>query len=236
MSTKYNVQDYIGKKFGKWTILKEVQKPISKKGKLRRGTFVECECECGRKSIIQLDRIISGYTKSCVSCAASHHGYRYSRLYSVWRGMKNRCYNVNCPEYDKYGGRGIIVCDEWKNDFIAFCIWGLANGYDDNAKYGECTLDRIDVNGNDCPENCRWVNMHIQITNQRLSPVNTSGYAGVHKASGNRKKCWQAGITLNYKYKFLGRYATKKEAVEARNKYIIDNNLTEYKIQEWKDE
>ena len=88
------------------------------------------------------------------------------RLYCVFSNMKQRCFNKNCPDYKHYGGRGITICDEWRYDFAAFYDWAIDNGYDENAKFGECTIDRIDVNGNYEPSNCRWVSMTVQNWNR----------------------------------------------------------------------
>ena len=81
--------------------------------------------------------------------------------------MKTRCYNPNNKRFKDYGGRGIVVCDEWKNDFSIFQKWALENGYDANAPFGQCTIDRIDVNGNYEPSNCRWITMAAQQKNKR---------------------------------------------------------------------
>lgn len=90
------------------------------------------------------------------------HGMTDTRLYRIWLGMRNRCSDPKHPHYKDYGGRGIEVCDEWKRDSKAFFDWSLQNGYAD-----ELTLDRVNANGNYCPENCRWATMKEQHNNKR---------------------------------------------------------------------
>lgn len=94
------------------------------------------------------------------------HGMTETPLYSVWCGMKNRCYNAHYKHYDRYGGRGISMCDEWKNSFESFRDWAFSVGYDASKSGKEQSLDRIDVNGNYCPENCRWVDFLTQQRNR----------------------------------------------------------------------
>lgn len=139
----------------------------------------KCLCDCGNEAIIVAKNLISGNTRSC-GCLlpdilnernksnAVHNG-SYDRLYCVWQGMKNRCYSVKNHAYKDYGGRGISVCDEWigEGGYDRFKSWAYSNGYDENAPRGKCTLDRVDVNGNYEPSNCRWVSLLVQANNKR---------------------------------------------------------------------
>lgn len=98
------------------------------------------------------------------------HGYAHKeKLYNVWKSMKCRCFCPNDKSYKNYGARGISVCDEWRNDYIAFRLWAYCNGYRDDGKFQEFTIDRINNNGNYCPENCRIVSNSIQAKNKQNS-------------------------------------------------------------------
>lgn len=92
------------------------------------------------------------------------HGQTKTRLYKIYNGMKKRCYNKNCPSYRLYGQRGISICQGWLDSFIAFRNWSLDNGYKDYL-----TIDRIEVNGNYCPENCAWKTIKEQSNNTRYN-------------------------------------------------------------------
>ena len=150
-----NIKDYSNKKYGKLIV------KYAFRDKLKNKTMAFCECECGKTKIISMGNLQSGKTKSC-GCGHKKHHQTNTRLYNIWKGIKQRCYNKNNQAYKYYGKRNIIMCDIWKNDFISFMEWALENGYEKNL-----TIDRIDVNGNYCPENCRWITSAQQNTNKR---------------------------------------------------------------------
>lgn len=162
--------DLTGHKFGRLTVIN-----VSHKNKCNQKMW-ECVCDCGNHKIVNHYDIIYGKTRSCgclrkeiTASSKTTHGYKHTRLYRVWCNIKKRCNCKSYIQYEYYGGRGIKLCEEWNNDFAIFHDWSMANGYDENAKRGECTIDRIDVNGNYEPSNCRWVSMAEQNRNKRNS-------------------------------------------------------------------
>ncbi len=136
-----------------------------------------CKCDCGNTIITLGKYLVSGHTRSCgclvkdaIRSRCTTHGHsqraKVERLYKVWLSIKSRVFNPNENAFKHYGGRGISMCEEWRNDYAVFRKWALENGYDPSAPRGKCTIDRINPNGDYCPENCRWVDMHIQNTNK----------------------------------------------------------------------
>lgn len=170
------IQDIRGNRYGRLTV-KEFA--YQKEGKVSRTTYWLCECNCGNIKAISSRDLKSGKTKSC-GCIKKEKSRAHCksmatmciknrRLYAVWRSMKSRCLNPNRPEYKNYGGRGITICEEWRNSFDSFCTWALSSGYDENAIRSKCTIDRIDNDGNYEPDNCRWVDAKVQNNNKRNS-------------------------------------------------------------------
>lgn len=159
--------DIAGQRFGRLTAIEPVYNEV---------TYWRCLCDCGKETLVRMSNLRSGHAASC-GCASSRqyrgkdnpsykHGHVHCRLYAVWESMKQRCENPKNDAYKNYGGRGVSVCDEW-HDFSIFEKWAISSGYDENAPHGKCTIDRINVNGNYEPSNCRWVDMSVQRQNQR---------------------------------------------------------------------
>jgi hypothetical protein len=160
------MKDMIGKRFGRLTVIEFAGMNY------RRSATWRCLCDCGNEKTVDGNCLRMGWTRSCgcLNDEMRHvkkpktHGMTNTRIHRIWKAMKARCHNKN----DKlYGGRGIAVCSDW-NNFEPFYKWAIENGYADNL-----SIDRIDPNGNYCPENCRWADASTQAKNKRLTCVAT---------------------------------------------------------------
>ena len=187
------------------------------------------ECPfCNKSFKAQIQSINSGNTRSCgcydiylsterLISFNTTHGLSKSPLYHVWGLMKKRCYDKNDIGYNNYGGRGITICDEWRNDFVSFYHWGMSHGYQKGLD-----IDREKNNLGYYPNNCRFVTDTVNAQNTRLIKANnTSGYRGVgwHKAT----QMWYACITFNRKKYWLGLFSTSQQAAQAYNNFVIEN-------------
>lgn len=170
----------VGQKFNRLLVIKNANMYDNNGNKLWL-----CQCDCGNVAIVTTYALRHGRKKSC-GCAkeeaskkmilnSTTHNETKTRLYSIWHTIKQRCHYPKHISYSQYGERGIVVCEEWRNSYEAFRNWALSNGYDESAPRGKCSIDRIDVNGNYCPENCRWISYKEQANNKRTNRLITFG-------------------------------------------------------------
>lgn len=191
-SYKAKIKDLTGQRFGKLTV---IEYKGSNKG---TGSLWLCKCDCGNEKIITSRNLLNKTCKSCGCYSKDNpahitHNLYHTRLHNIWIGMKSRCYNKNNKRYKNYGGRGIKVCEEWQ-EFKSFYEWAIINGYNQTMDRGECTIDRIDINGDYSPDNCQFIN----IKKQQRNKTNTRyvNYKGKLYCLAELAEM----LNLNYKY------------------------------------
>lgn len=163
-----NFKDLTGMKYGKLTVIGVSRKVPSGK---RERYYWNCKCDCGNTKEVRTDCLTSGYVQSCgcikkeqdkINLTKFHrHKLSNTNLWYVYYGIMHRCYNAEDTHYENYGGRGIILCEEWKQSFDNFAQWALGSGYKQGLQ-----IDRIDNDGNYEPSNCRWIDAKSNCRNR----------------------------------------------------------------------
>lgn len=220
-----------GQRFGRLTVIKELPFKVSDKGVINR--YFLFRCDCGSEISVSFNSARTGNTQSCgclqmerTSNATTKHGLYGTRVYREWFSVKERCYNKNYKDYVYYGGRGIVMYDEWINSPLLFGNYCMTlEGWDNNS----LSLDRINNDGNYEPGNLRFATKTTQARNQRLRKNNKTGYTGVFRFTlSNGDERFIAKINNKY----LGLFKTIQEAHLTRCRYIIENNIEGYNISE----
>ena len=213
--------DLTGHKYGKLTVLTiDTDIPGKKKKWL-------CKCECGNETIVSGSNLRNGHTKSCLKCgyestkkAITKHGQSHTKLFYVWNSMKSRCENQKNKSYKDYGAKGISVCEEW-HDSVNFFEWALRNGYKEGLE-----IDRIDVNGNYEPSNCRWIN--------RLENANNKTNNKYISHNGETKTLAEWSRFYDVNYKNLSRLLIKGYSMNDAIKRIKSGDRTHKNSKNWK--
>lgn len=183
---------YIGLRSGRLLVIGEKR---ASKGSKSLHKIAICKCDCGKIVEVRGTSIVNQVAKSC-GCIVkdknkkrlTKHGMFGTRIYTIWNGIKKRCFDTTDKGYERYGSRGITMCDEWKNDFISFYKWAMAHGYREDL-----TLDRINNDGNYEPNNCRWTTRKEQARNTSKNKL--LNYKGeTHCAS-----YWAEKLKINYR-------------------------------------
>lgn len=210
----------------------------------KQHAFWECECDCGKIIVVRKDSLENGHAKSC-GCMTKNkykkHGYSHTKIYGIWQNMKDRCYNPNNHAYSNYGGRGIKVCDEWlgENGAENFVEWSYKNGYEESENRSELSIDRLDVNGNYEPSNCRWADKDVQNYNKRCTrKVVINGeektILDIHKEYGI------SITTLRQRYRryingeiSIDEFVSKEKLINKPQQILITVNGVTHNLTEW---
>lgn len=197
------ILDLNGKRFGRLVVIGRAEDRVQKNG--RRRVMWTCQCDCGNVVTVLGDNLKKGVSNSCgclrkeiMSAAKSTHGDTKTKLYGVWCGIKRRCYNEHTMYYEKYGGRGITMCDEWRDSYEAFKKWAESSGYSEGL-----SIERVDNDGPYSPENCEWADSKTQ-ANNRHSNVKLTLNGETHNITQ-----WSSIVGISAKKLFNRYYAGK---------------------------
>ena len=199
-------EDLTGKRFERLVVLKQANDYIKPNGRHESNWL--CQCDCGNIVEVLGYSLKSGHTKSCgclheetLKTIAITHGDSYSKLYGVYISIIDRCYNPNNKRFKDYGGRGIIVCDEWKDSYLNFKKWAVFSGYKEGL-----SIDRKNNDLGYSPSNCRWVTRIVQQNNMRKNHI--------VEYNGQSKTIAEWSRELNIKYDKLWKSITKGLGIE----------------------
>lgn len=198
-----------------------------------KGSLALCKCVCGTERLVSIADIKRGKSKACITCARWDDPVKLvtlirkhrltgnitdETLYKVWRSIEQRCNNPKDPSYVNYGGRGILLCDEWK-DCLSFIDWGYSSSWTEGL-----TIERLDVNGNYCPENCEWISKALQARNKRKYSNNKTGTNGVQERSTRWACNWYDSSgkfrTKSFSKQKYGGSRAREMAIEYREQMI----------------
>lgn len=207
----------IGASYKNLTVIKIINR--NKSG----SKYIFCKCKCGNIIRTSYSLFKNHNNRNCGCMPHIYkHGESRDRIYRIWQNINYRCNYKNSTSYKKYGAKGIFVCDEWdmknKDGFINFSKWAHSHGYRDDL-----TIDRINETESYSPNNCKWTTYKEQNSHLGMLKNNKSGYKGVSWDKVNKK--WLVVISINNKTYHIGRFNNKKDAVNARNKYIDEHGL-----------
>lgn len=187
----------------------------------------KCQCDCGNVTFVRRGNLTSGAVKSCgcLTKENAYHTHRMSktRLYQEWAGIKARCVYKSARSCKNYGARGIKMCDEWSGSFEKFRDWALQNGYRDDL-----TIERLDCNGDYCPENCSWIPQSEQSNNTRRCVMIT--YNG--KTQNLSDWCKELGLDYKRTHNRIAKMGWTFERAATEPVNVNKRNMSTRKIKE----
>lgn len=220
--------DLSGQRFGRLTVV--CKDPV----KHKKGTYWICNCDCGGTKTVITYSLKAGKVRSCgclekenlkkISKSNLKHGMTDTILYQKWRSMKERCFNPNYRYFNRYGGRGITVCEEWLGEqgFENFAKWAYSAGYDESKVRYEQTLDRKDTDGNYCPDNCKWSNQTEQVANRSNACLITD--IDGEKLTADRFDIKHNIYADMFTYRRIKKGYSASQIISEWNDYLLVNN------------